>query len=88
MKSIGIHGQRFGDYRQYNRKWFFCQSGKQGHCNFNGYIITNAHVINYSKSAQVSVITHDQKQYDGIVVGLDKDADLAVIKIEAEGLLR
>ena len=52
----------------------------------NGYIITNAHVINYSKSAQVSVITHDQKQYDGIVVGLDKDADLAVIKIEAEGL--
>ena len=52
----------------------------------NGYIITNAHVINYSKSAQLSVITHDQKQYDGIVVGLDKDADLAVIKIEAEGL--
>lgn len=52
----------------------------------NGYIITNAHVINYSKSAQVSVITHDQKQYDGVVVGLDKDADLAVIKIEAEGL--
>ncbi len=52
----------------------------------NGYIITNAHVINYSKSAQVSVITHDQKQYDGILVGLDKDADLAVIKIEAEGL--
>ena len=53
----------------------------------NGYIITNAHVINYSKSAQVAVITHDQKQYDGVVVGLDKDADLAVIKIEAEGLI-
>lgn len=52
----------------------------------NGYIITNAHVINYSKSAQVAVITHDQKQYAGVVVGLDKDADLAVIKIEAEGL--
>ena len=87
MKSIGIHGQRFGDfYRQYNRKWFFCQSGKRVIATSNGYIITNAHVINYSKSAQVSVITHDQKQYDGIVVGLDKDADLAVIKIEAEGL--
>lgn len=53
----------------------------------NGYIITNAHVINYSKSSQVAVITHDQKQYDGVVVGLDKDADLAVIKIEAEGLI-
>lgn len=52
----------------------------------NGYIITNAHVINYSKSAQVAVITHDQKQYDGVVVGLDRDADLAVIKIEEEGL--
>ena len=53
----------------------------------NGYIITNAHVIDYSKSAQVAVITHDQKQYNGIVVGLDKDTDLAVIKIEAEGLI-
>ena len=30
---------------------------------------------------------HDQKQYNGIVVGLDKDTDLAVIKIEAEGLI-
>ena len=52
----------------------------------NGYIITNAHVIDYSKSAQVAVITHDQKQYEGVVVGFDKDSDLAVIKIEAEGL--
>ena len=33
------------------------------------------------------MITHDQKQYNGIVVGLDKDTDLAVIKIEAEGLI-
>ncbi len=52
----------------------------------NGYIITNAHVLRYSRTAQVSVLTHDQKQYDGVVVGLDRDADLAVVKIEAENL--
>ncbi len=52
----------------------------------DGYIITNAHVINYTKSAKVAVVTHDQKRYNGIVVGFDKDADLAVIKIEAQDL--
>lgn len=52
----------------------------------DGYIITNAHVLSYTKAAQVSVFTHDQKQYEGIVVGFDKDSDLAVIKIEEQGL--
>lgn len=29
-------------YRRYSRERFFGESGKWGHCNFQGYIITNA----------------------------------------------
>ncbi|MCL6756406.1 MAG: trypsin-like peptidase domain-containing protein [Candidatus Rhabdochlamydia oedothoracis] len=50
----------------------------------DGYIITNEHVI---KDADVITITlSNQLQFDGIVVGADPISDIAVIKIEAEGL--
>lgn len=52
----------------------------------NGYIITNAHVVNYSKSYQVKVILYNKKQYKGVVVGYDKTTDLAIIKIDANDL--
>jgi serine protease Do len=52
----------------------------------DGYIITNAHVINYSKDYQIKVVLYDKKEYKGSVVGFDKTTDLAVIKINAAGL--
>ena len=52
----------------------------------DGYILTNAHVINYSKSGSVKVILHDNKSYAAKVVGYDKTSDLAVLKINATGL--
>ncbi len=52
----------------------------------NGYVITNAHVLDYDKTARVTVVTWDQKQYNGVVTGIDRDTDLAVVKIEADGL--
>lgn len=52
----------------------------------NGYIITNAHVVNYSKSYQVKVILYNKKEYKGVVVGYDKTTDLAIIKIDANDL--
>lgn len=50
----------------------------------DGYIITNEHVI---KGAETITITlNNQLQFNGILVGADPFADIALIKIEAEGL--
>ena len=52
----------------------------------DGYILTNAHVINNSKAYPVKVILHNNKAYQAKVVGYDKTSDLAVLKINAKGL--
>lgn len=50
----------------------------------DGYIITNEHVI---KGAETIIVTlNNQLQFDGILIGADPIADIALIKIEAEGL--
>lgn len=45
----------------------------------NGYILTNAHVINGAK--RITVITNNGKNYEAKIVGVDKPSDLAVLKI-------
>lgn len=57
--------------------------------NEEGYILTNYHVIEtaYEKGAAIRVITYDGAEYDAEVVGVETDSDLAVLKIEAEGLV-
>ena len=52
----------------------------------DGYILTNAHVVNYSRSSEVKVVMQDKTEYAAKVVGLDKTSDLAVLKINAAGL--
>lgn len=52
----------------------------------DGYILTNAHVVNYSRSNSVKVVMHDNKTYQAKTVGFDKTSDLAVLKINATGL--
>lgn len=62
----------------------------------DGYILTNNHVINSSSSSsyyeigeasKVSVyLYNDETEYEAIVVGTDEQTDLAVIKIEKDGL--
>lgn len=54
-----------------------------------GHILTNTHVVTLggqTAAANVLVQTHDGEVYEAQVVGLDPMSDLAVIKIEAEGL--
>jgi serine protease Do len=51
----------------------------------DGYILTNYHVIEDAKT--ITVTTKDDKEYPAKVVGKDKFSDLAVIKIDAQGLL-
>jgi serine protease Do len=48
-----------------------------------GYILTNNHVID--KADRIQVQFHgDSKQYDAKVIGVDKDTDLAVIRVEGK----
>jgi putative serine protease PepD len=54
-----------------------------------GHILTNTHVVTLggaSGDADVTVQTADGTVHTGTVVGTDPQSDLAVVKIEAEGL--
>lgn len=55
----------------------------------NGYILTNYHVIEpaYTGGTPIQVITYDGTEYTAEVVGVETDSDLAVLKIDAMGLL-
>ena len=50
----------------------------------DGYILTNFHVIEDSDSISVSMYNGDR--YDATLIGCDESNDIAVLKIEAEGL--
>jgi len=51
----------------------------------NGYILTNHHVVGQADEIQVSLI--DGQILDAEVVGSDAATDIAVIKVEADGLV-
>ena len=51
----------------------------------NGYIVTNHHVIERAGKT-ITVKFYDGRQYDALLVGSDEATDIAVLKIEAEGL--
>jgi serine protease Do len=50
----------------------------------DGYILTNAHVVN--GASQVTVKMTDRREYEAKVVGVDERTDVAVIKIEGKNL--
>lgn len=50
----------------------------------DGYIMTNAHVI--EDAVTVMIVDADSNQYEAEIIGYDSQTDLAVLKIEADGL--
>ena len=50
----------------------------------DGYILTNFHVIEDSNS--ISVAMYNGESFDATLIGYDKSNDIAVLKIDAEGL--
>ena len=50
----------------------------------DGYILTNHHVI--EDSSAITVALYDGTTYDAKVIGYDASNDIAVLKVEAEGL--
>ena len=51
----------------------------------DGYIITNAHVVDGGTS--VNVVFHDGENLRGTIIGADETTDLAVVKVETKGLV-
>ncbi len=72
---------------QYNSNDPFSPSGQGSGIivNEEGYIVTNAHVVQNSNA--ISVELENGESYYAKLVGIDSKTDLAVIKIEAEGLV-
>ena len=50
----------------------------------DGYILTNNHVVN--NADEVEVVLDDQRSYNAQVLGTDPNTDLALLKIDEEGL--
>lgn len=50
-----------------------------------GYIVTNYHIIQGGVSLEVSMLSNPDS-YDAKLVGCDEELDLAVLKVEAQGL--
>ena len=51
----------------------------------SGYLITNAHVVEGAQ--EITAILSDERQFPAVLVGADAISDLAVLHIEAEGLI-
>ena len=50
----------------------------------DGYILTNAHVVN--EADEVIVKLYDKREFKAKIIGVDKRTDVALVKIEATGL--
>ena len=50
----------------------------------DGYVLTNFHVIDGASAVKVTM--YDGTAYDAMIVGYDKSNDIAVLKIDAQGL--
>ncbi|NOL50358.1 trypsin-like peptidase domain-containing protein [Pelistega europaea] len=51
----------------------------------DGYILTNYHVVEAADSIEIAL--YDGRKFQGKFIGADPDTDLAVLKIEAQGLV-
>lgn len=52
----------------------------------DGYILTNAHVVDGAQLMTVVLDNEEKTQYTAKLVGVDEATELAVIKVDAEGL--
>lgn len=50
----------------------------------DGYVLTNAHVV--ESAEEITVKLNDKREFSGEVIGTDKKTDIALIKIDAESL--
>ncbi|MBR2779601.1 MAG: trypsin-like peptidase domain-containing protein [Firmicutes bacterium] len=53
----------------------------------DGYILTNSHVVNDGDAETITVDLYDGTEYSGTILWNDSSLDLAIVKIEASGLV-
>ncbi len=80
--TVGISAEGTTNYWGYSTP--SAASGSGFIISEDGYVITNYHVIEGSRS--ITVTTFDGDKYKAAIVGGDENNDIAVLKIEAEGL--
>jgi len=73
-------------YDIFNRPYTQEAAGSGWIIDEDGYIVTNNHVVEGAQS--ITVILDDGRTFPGAIVGTDFLTDLAVVKIEAENLVR
>jgi len=50
----------------------------------DGYVVTNAHVA--KDAVEIQVALPDRREFDAVLVGIDERTDVALLKVEANGL--
>ena len=50
-----------------------------------GYIVTNFHVIDGAD--EISITLHDGQQLESKIIGSDPEADIAILKVDSDGLV-
>ena len=82
-----MFGGAWGEHRGHSRQ---VQTPKQESAgsgviiSADGYIVTNNHVV--EGAHEVTVTLNDNREFTASIVGLDATTDLALLKVEAEGL--
>ncbi|RJQ51040.1 MAG: DegQ family serine endoprotease [Nitrospiraceae bacterium] len=82
-----VFGDRLFDFLepyQRPRKWKEQSLGSGVIVSPDGYILTNAHVV--EKADEIQVTLYDQQNFKGKIIGSDPKTDIAVIKISAGSL--
>lgn len=80
--TVGIKTQITTNYFGYQTN--SAASGSGFIISEDGYIVTNQHVI--EGASEITVSTYDDKSYTAKLIGSDESNDIAVLKIDAEGL--
>lgn len=81
---MGVLKQMFGDKLEENLSGRNNGLGSGSIISPEGYIITNAHVI--EGADEILVRLKDRREFTATVVGMDSGTDLALLKIKAENL--
>ncbi len=77
-------GEEFGRQFQIPRERRENSLGSGVIVSADGYIVTNAHVV--EKADEIKVLLSDKREFTGKVVGSDPKSDIAVIKIKGKDL--
>ena len=80
---VAITAQISG-YDSYGRPSAGFSSGTGFFISTDGYVITNYHVI--EGGTNVTVTTHDDREFPAEIIGYEANNDLAVLKVEGENL--